>query len=246
MPAIDFANSYVSWTALPTARVVAPGMSARIRLDAACTIADPATGESRRFYLMAPCRSEHMYVAGALFTQPNYEFCGIWSDSELVFLRTHWISDRDNREYRRHEERVKGVRLDVREFEDTRVLATEPEIITATLENRPLIARTTIRDEATSPRAILEYPVITMNVMSEPPRFQVDTGPIPVPDFRSKAAHLIERFDVGHVVYNVFDRAEFILRRPTPVPSPDKPLVLTSDYSVSLFLTAENEICCPI
>jgi hypothetical protein len=229
--AIDFANSYMTF-------VVHNGENtARIQLDAACTIVDPA-GESEHYYLIAPCRAEPMYRDGDLFQMPNYEFCGIWSRDECLLLRTHWTSERDDREHGLNRERFADVRLDIRPFPATRRLADRAQIVEATLANRPLIARTELRDEERGRRAVLEYPVKTMNVTREPPRFQVDTGPLIVPDLAS-TARPITTFDLAHVVYCTVDRAEFVLRRPNPV-GPAGTLV--TDYSTVQVLPAVNSL----
>jgi hypothetical protein len=220
------------------------GNIARIQLDAACTIANPDSGSAETFYLIAPCRSERMYLDTPLFQMPNYEFCGIWSDTEMLILRTHWISERDHREHGGYGERparFRGVRLDVRTFAEAQPLPTPASVVEATLANRPLIARTELRDARSGQTAVLEYPVKTMNVARHPDRFQIDTGPLIVPDFTSASAHQIERFDVAHVVYNTLDRAEFILRRPTPV-AEGSPPVLTTDYSEVRILPARTTL----
>jgi hypothetical protein len=64
---------------------------------------------------------------------------------------------------------------------------------------------------------ILEYPIKTMNFMPKTNSFQVDTGPILLPDYESKADRPINRLEMAYVAYNRLDRAEFILRRPTPI-----------------------------
>ena len=64
---------------------------------------------------------------------------------------------------------------------------------------------------------ILEYPIKTMNFMPKTNSFQVDTGPILVPEYESNAKQPINRLEMAYVAYNRLDRAEFILRRPTPI-----------------------------
>ena len=62
--------------------------------------------------------------------------------------------------------------------------------------------------------------------------FQVDTGPLLVPDFTSKAKSAINRLEMAHVAYNRLDKAEFILRRPTPIADKEgKELVQVLHYS---------------
>ncbi|MCX6043999.1 MAG: hypothetical protein NT075_02720 [Chloroflexi bacterium] len=232
MPVIDFANSYMTW--FPKG----PGNIARIQLDAACTLINEQSGATATFYLIAPCRAERMYLDEPLFQMPNYEFCGIWSADEFLIIRTHWVSARDNREYGVYHERWEKIRLDLRHFPQPRQLTDDAQIVQATLENLPLVARTILHDPASNTRALLEYPIKTMNLMQAPPRFQVDTGPLIVPDFAASPMHLIEQFEVAHVVYHNFDKAEFILRKPVALPEP------TTDYSLVQVTPAQNEIWC--
>ncbi len=77
-----------------------------------------------------------------------------------------------------------------------------------------------------------------MNLMQDPPRFQVDTGPLILPDFSAVVAHKIECFALAHVVYHGLDKAEFILRMPIPN---DSPAAIT-DYSVVQIIPAQHEI----
>jgi hypothetical protein len=237
--AIDFANSYMTWFPANDADNIA-----RIQLDAACTMIDDKAGTSEIFYLVAPCRSERMYVETPLFLMPNYEFGGVWGKDDFQIIRTHWVSARDNREYGQNRVRWADVHLDIRHFADTRQLANRPQIIEAVLANRPLVARTELRNAENGQRAILEYPIKIMNLSKSPPQFQVDTGPLILPDFASTAARPVERFDVAHVVYNGFTKAEFMLRRPTPVISDGDMQISTTDFSTPLILEAQNGIFC--
>jgi hypothetical protein len=56
-----------------------------------------------------------------------------------------------------------------------------------------------------------------MNICPEVPAFQVDTGPLLVPDFTSAQTNTIDRLELAHVAYNRLDWAEFILRRATAI-----------------------------
>ena len=56
-----------------------------------------------------------------------------------------------------------------------------------------------------------------MNFRPESASFQVDTGPLLAPDFDSSEPKPIDRLAMAHIAYNRLDRAEFILRRPTPI-----------------------------
>lgn len=232
---IDFERSFMTFFGRNEGNI------ARILLDATCTVVDERTGESQSFYLIAPCRSERMYLDSQLFQEPNYEFCGIFAADECLIIRTHWNSTRDNREYGRNTERFSKVELDIRTHAEARELTDDRQIYDATLANLPLVAQTELRDEARGLRATIQYPMKTINVLPAGPRFQVDTGPLLLPDFASTAARAIERFDLAHVVYHRFDQAEFVLRRPVAVSGEGTGPTVT-DYSVIQSFPARNTI----
>lgn len=214
---------------------------ARIQLDATCRIEGWGENADQEYVLIAPCRSERMYLDGPLFQMPNYEFCGIFTEDEVVLLRTHWTSDAEAPEYARATDRFDRVVID-RATMEAEPLATEEDIVAATLANRRLVARTTIRDAGSGTTAVLEYPIKTMNVTTEPSRFQVDTGPLIVPDLTSTEVPHILRFAMAHTVYCTFDRAEFILRRPHVVGERDGQPVSVTDYSEVVFTSAEHQL----
>jgi hypothetical protein len=120
---------------------------------------------------------------------------------------------------------------------------TSTEIVKATAENQPLIGRTEIREPETKRRFVLEYPIRTMNFQPKTDSFQVDTGPILMPDFSVKAEKAIDRLEMAFVAYNRLDRAEFLIRRPTPVTDEDgKELCKVLHYSESREVPAKTEI----
>jgi hypothetical protein len=235
-PAIDFASSFVTFFVEH-----GEGNIARLQVDAACTLDLPG-GASAVYYLIAPCRAEDMYRGGQLFKLPNYEFAGIFGTHDFRILRFGWSSAGDSHEYGENRVRFLDVRLDVRTLAGATPLDTVEQIVEATLDNVPLVGRTEIVDDHTQRRAILEYPIRTMNVTRSPQRFQVDTGPLIVPDFAATAPHAVEHLDLAFVAFNGFDKAEFIRRRPTPLTEGAGPSQSTTDYSSVSIIPARNTI----
>ena len=230
MSAIDFSRSYMRW--------FNPENNVRILVDAACTITDENSGKADAYYLIAPCRGENTHGDRDLIRMPSFEFCGVWGEDEHLIIRTHYVSERDNRDYR-----AGGDTLDIRTFGRTQQLSDSETVFKATMEStEPLISRTTIRDESRGITAVLEYPVNTMNVKQDPIRFQVDTGPLIFPDFTNPVARQIESFEVAYVVYNRFDQAEFVLRKPVAVGESGTPLDSITDYSDVRIMPAQNEL----
>jgi hypothetical protein len=248
MPAIDFARSYMTWFGENE------GSMSRIQLEAACTIIDESSGTSDTYYLIAPCRAEHTHSDEKLIVMPNYDFRGIFGEKEHIIIRTHWVTEPDylddpeldstgGRTFNQaanNLDRWGDVRLDIQRFADSTALETNEQIVDATLANKSFVGRTEIRDDSSGTRAVMEYPIKTMNVLKKPMRYQVDTGPIIVPDFGSTAGMQVERFDIAHVVYNRPEKGEFILRRPKEIVEGGKPLYSVTDYSMVLDYQGSN------
>lgn len=234
MDVLDFSRSFVTFFTTPE-----QGANiARIQIDATCRVDGwGPNGDVGTFHLIAPCRSEVMYAEGPLYQMPNYEFCGIFASNELALLRTHWTSDREQPEYARPTERFERIAIDLTRRE-AEALDTDKAVVEATLDNRRLVARTELTDLASGARAIIDYPIKTMNVRREPANFQVDTGPILVPRWDAMDQPAPLRFDMAHTVYWKRDRVEFVLRRPHAV---GKGIQVT-DYSELRFDNATNSI----
>ena len=133
------------------------------------------------------------------------------------------------------------MRLDIGRFDSFTELADRQSVVDATLQNRPLVSRTELVDEASGARAVLEYPVKTMNVMKSPVRYQVDTGRSSSRTSDRRRTSAIARFDLAHVVYNLFDRGELILRKPIAI-GEGAPRISVTDYSHRIEYTGRNTL----
>jgi hypothetical protein len=49
---------------------------------------------------------------------------------------------------------------------------------------------------------VLEYPAKIVNVQHDRPNWQIDTGPILVPDFAATAELLADRLELAYIVFN--------------------------------------------
>ncbi len=219
------------------------GNKARIQLEAIVDVIDEETGASEQFVLIAPCRSEWVYAEKQLFQLPSREYRNIYSRAEERRMgraityggeshRGHPVSDT-----------FQSLEIDIVRFPRGRVLETPAAVNEATGNNLPLIGRTQIREEARGKRYVLEYPIKTMNFRPENSSFQVDTGPLLVPDFDSGEPKAIDRLEMAHIVYNRLDYAEFILRRPTPINDDEgRELARVLHYSETREFPAVSEI----
>ena len=222
--ACNFQRSFMTWDIPPRpdprpyARHNMPlGNKARIQLDALIDVIDVQTGDSERFVLIAPCRTEWVYAKDHLFQIPSREYRNIYSQAEERSM-SRSITYEDRRSPARSVgDRFRSLDIDVQTFAASRALATPAEINAATGRNVPLIGRTELGNEKSLRRYVMQYPIKTMNFRPENRSFQVDTGPILAPDLTATAVKTIEKLAMAHIAYNRMDRAELILRRPTAV-----------------------------
>ena len=70
-----------------------------------------------------------------------------------------------------------------------------------------------------------------MNVIPSVPRFQVDTGPILVPNFESNKKLKVDSLDIAYIVYSLFDQGEYISRKPVKIANTDDGPLSVTDYS---------------
>ena len=232
MKVCDFNNSYIGWVSAPNPddrRVPGHmpwGNTVRIGIEARCELTNEQTGEVAEYVLIKPCRTEWMYRDDTLLQEPSKEFRFVWSRAEGISVGHGLTYDGDGSPSNIATSAAAPVDLDdryvdhsmtIRHHAEFQELEDVDEIIQATLDHLPLIARTEVQDADAQMRALIEYPIETMNIHPERGRFQVDAGPVLFPDFARPAGTMIEKFAVAFICYNTFDRADFVLRQPTPV-----------------------------
>ncbi len=225
MQITDYGNSYIIWTSIRNQKDNrVPGHkpwenTVRALLDSRCWVTDES-GNKTEYRLISPCRTEWMYQEEVLWQQPNHEYCGIHSDTEFMagHIRTGDLNrfGGDWRSVASVAERMKRHEFIIRNFSEARELASDAETVEATMTYLPIVARTELTSADGRKRAVVEYPVRTMNVAIEEGRMQVDTGPVIYPDLEADVEREIESLHWAFVCYNTDDVAEFILRGPAP------------------------------
>ena len=222
--ACDFQGSFMTWDHAPRpdprpyARHNTPhGNKARIQLEAIIDVIDEASGRGERFVLIAPCRTEWVYAAERLFQVPSREYRNIYSATEQRSMGRGITYQGERTRGAPLGEAFPSLVIDVRRFDQTQALETPEAVCAATVANAPLVGRTEYADAGRGERYVLEYPIKTMNHRPEVGTFQVDTGPLLAPDADSQEPRPIDRLELAHIAYNRLDRAELILRRPTPI-----------------------------
>ncbi len=150
-----------------------------------------------------------------MFQLPSREYRNIYSLTEQRSMGSGITHDGETTRGEPVTDSFRSIEIDVVRFGTSRVLEAPAAINEATENNVPLVGRTEIRGEGRT--YVLEYPIRTMNFRPENSSFQVDTGPLLAPDLESGEEKSINRLEMAHIAYNRLDRAELILRRPTPI-----------------------------
>ena len=243
----DYATSFVTFV------TQGRGNLARLQVESRCLLLDENDRLHEEFFQFASCKSEDTYGEQNLFTVPNYDFSGIFSRDNFVIFRARRPEDtRDYTERGTVRERFEDLLLEIRPAPKSTILSSNKEIVKATLEGLRLVGRTEIRDERNGHRAILEYPIKTMNVNDQKQIYQVDTGPLVFPDFEAQtksppgsqdlALRPVATLELAYVAHNRPDQAEFILQRETAIKAGGKKVQRLCHYSEIRQTRAKNTL----
>ena len=223
-PAANFQSSAVAWVLPPRpdprpyARHNIPfGNKCRIPIESFIDVIDEATGRSERFVLTFGHPSEWLFAENRLFQTPSNEWRSIYSLTEQRSVGRAYTYQGPTQKGHPVKDTYSSLEIHVPTHPRTRLLENFAQIDEAIWKRVPLVGRTEIRDPDRRKRYILEYPIGIVSSMREMQKFQVDTGPVLVPDFKSEAEREIDRLEMAFIIYNRLDRAEFILRRATPI-----------------------------
>jgi len=157
----------------------------------------------------------------------------------LIFRRPCRISDN----YREIVDRLWGEpRLQLRHVKNVELLDDFDAIRDATAAGFPLIGQTEISNRELQVRAVMEYPIKTMNVSLDKSMYQVDTGPVALPDLTRRYDRPIESLRLAFVAFNAPHLADFVIEQPTPVIEDEQELAQVYHYSKPISLEATNKL----
>ena len=216
----------------------------RFWVESRTRVIDSRTGATEDFIQAASCKSENTFHEKDLFQRDNYDFLPIFgAEHALVFRRRAWLNE-NYREYRDTTDLWGGVSHSLVEAR-VEQLADHAAALEATYANAPLIAQTEIWNDDTGLRAIMEYPVKTMNTIRATDTYQVDTGPLAYPDLSQRRDRMIETLSLAFVAFNVVDFADFVIEVPTAIDDVGlggKALCQVYHYSRIVTHPAENRL----
>ena len=233
MTVYDYGRSFVTFV------THGRGNNARLQAESVCTLHDGQAGKTTDYLFFASCKSEYTFAAKGLFHEDNYDFCGIFSEEEFVIFRTHSTHTDEFREEGLWRDRFEDVRFDLVQVEGE-ILCANREIVQASLNSVPLVGRVEIEEE--SLRAVLEFPIKTMNANDIEDKYQVDTGPLPFPDFGVDVDLHVKRLSPAYVAYNAPHFADFVIQQPLPVLVAGTEVTKVAHYSNPMSLQARTQV----
>ena len=200
--------------------------NARIQLESICTISE-RNGEYReRFVHGASCKTEKVGVDENVWTEPNADFAPVFGATLVLFIKTFdqagkqvslyppSLGMQPERQIELIEEAFDGVPIVVAAAAGEQ-LTTAEQVVETVFAGSPVVARTTIENERY--RAVIEYPVKTMNVNERDWIYQTDTGPTLYPDLEREPEDMIAGMQLAFSAFNCPEWIEFIVRAPTPL-----------------------------
>ena len=182
-------------------------------VESRCRITDPATGEVRDYYQCASCKSEDTFATHDLFYANNYDFLPVFSNKEaVIFRRKLPVIDG-------YQQVVPlspwGQATPVVRTAKMRELRTPDEIVAAVQAAVPIVAQTELRDEESGRTAIIECPIKTMNLSASRRIYQVDTGPVLLPDLTLPPEQWSAGLKLAFIAFNEPTWADFVVDVPT-------------------------------
>jgi len=218
---LDYGRSFVNTTG--------PSNAPYFWVESRCRIADPATGETAEYLQCGSCKSENTFAESDLFQDPNYDFIPVFSERDCVIFRRHAEATAGSRQVAPRD--IWGAPAPCLRTFDGRVLTSAQAIGEALKAAKPLVGQTELRDEETGRTAIIEYPIKTLNWRPGEELWQVDTGPVLLPDLSVPAEEWSESLQLAFIAYRTFDWADFVVEQPTPIIRDESEVATVHHYS---------------
>jgi len=205
MVPLDYGRSFLCCTALFN--------SVRFWVESRTRLIDVTAGTAIDFYPCGSCKSENTFAEKDLLKADNYDFLPIFGGGKWLVFRRRATADAGYRSVHEPEELWGVPERRLVEAGRYRELDGFEAIRDATAAALPIVAQTAIQNEETGLRAIIECPVKTMNVSHDLERYQVDTGPVALPDLGARTDPVIDCLRLAFVAFNAPHFADFVVEQ---------------------------------
>jgi hypothetical protein len=214
-----------------------PENEVRFWVESRTRIIDEAAGQHEDYVQMGSCKSENTFAKKNLLHVDNYDFLPVFGPVWSIIYRRKAHLHEGYKSCVLSQEMWNGQQYYLVEGQEVEELATNEAIRQAAYDNAPIVSQTEIWNDETGLRAIIECPVKTMNTHRAKDVYQVDTGPVALPDLSQRHERHVDGINLAFVVFNAPHFADFVLELPTRVGSEE-----IYHYSKLLTLEAENRV----
>ncbi len=249
----DFNNSYLSFSLdlqkkQPTTISHEPPWTlnqVRVSIECRCLIRSQDT--ETQYVLGAACKGERVNVSEGIWTDPNPNFNLILSDESFLIIKSWDKNDKGvmlyppslgpqpERQTGKPDEAWSQHGIDLKQ-RSARPLETTEAIIDAINENLPLVSSSEFETHLGS--MLIEYPVKTINYSERNGYYQIDTGPVIVPDPDLNDPDPVANLRLAFIAHNSSNWAELILDVPTEL----GPEISVNHYSKTMRVTGTHRM----
>jgi hypothetical protein len=219
-----------------------PENSVRFWIESRIRVIDEQTKIVEDYYQCGSCKSEDTFAEKNLFYKDNYDFIPVFGPKYGIIFRRKAYLNQNYKECLKSENIFNGQIYKTKEPEIIVKLETNEFVRKATHDAIPIVAQTVIYSEYTGQRVILEYPVKTMNINDNRNLYQVDTGPVLLPDLTKRYERFVDSIRLAFVAFNASDFADFVIEQPTSIIKDSKEVCQVYHYSKIVSLTAQNSL----
>lgn len=230
----DFARSFLRWridTEKKPVMTVSKKLpmtlnNVRAPLECRTIVTEEATGTVQEIVLGAACKGEQVWVPSDVWHQPNPDM-RMWASREQFVICKQWdrldkgvmlfppsLGPQPVKQLGDPAEAFDRFSIDLA-LRNGREVRENDEIVAILFSDRLMVAQTEYR--VGGHHVLLEYPVKTVNWSERERYYQVDTGPVLLPDFANTGEPLILGCRLAFAAHNGPDWAEFIVNVPTPL-----------------------------
>lgn len=195
-----------------------PANSVRFWVESVTRIIDEADGTAEDYFQCGACKSENTFAETDLLKEDNYDFTPVFGPEFSVIFRRRAAASPEYRRVSQSSELWAGQTYRLREA-GARRLDTNSEIRAATHDGAPLVSCTEVANPDRRLRAIIQCPIKTMNIHDGRDLYQVDTGPVVLPDLSRKPQRSADTLSLAFLVFNAPGFADFVIEDVTEVPA---------------------------
>lgn len=225
----SFVNTRASWN------------SPRFLVESRCLVSDKAAGKSIEYLQCGSCKAENTFAEKDLFQKINYDFLPVFSQEEGIIFRRYARVQGNYRDVRPIDKWWGGTEPRLRKTR-MRVLKSPDEIFAAMQQGVPIIGQTEIRDENAGRIAVLEFPIKTINFERDRKDWQIDTGPVILPDLAAPPEEWSRKIRLAYIAFRAADWADFIVEQPTPLDGEGQAGPQTFHYSGHVHHATINQL----